>query len=462
MIKDRDLLLRQITENIAKTDFSGYTIQYPPMFSWSKIDDAMIRKYWLRLIKNNNVSQCGLYVHIPFCKTKCNFCRYFSVELKESSMVDDYLNYLNMEAGILKLSFNRTKIRTLYIGGGTPAILEYGQLLKLFKIIYEHFDLSRCVQICFEGNSEFLDYKKLRILKQSNVNRLTMGIQSLDRKVVKAANRTQDLKLVHKAYLNARRAGLEYINIDLMACLPHQTTESFLRDIEEVISWRPDMVHIHPFYPTPDTQFSEDGSILSKKDMDRREEMSYFGSKLLSSVGYKNIKLDAMGLDDKVRNVQLSDAIEYNAPYLGIGCGAVSHITGFARYANFNNLNKYYLSLTKNRLPILSGCKLNKKSEMIYFITACLKNGKVSKQRFFKLFHEDIDKIFPKEIEYLEERGIIVNNRSFILSRLRNIGEYLIFSKYFYENSIVKLMGEEFNSKARTNISDLESKYMCL
>lgn len=457
---NNDFLFKKITEKIAEFDFSGYTTQYPPMPLWNKFDLNLVKKHLMQPFLKK--PECGLYIHIPFCKTKCSFCRYFSIELKDQGVIDDYLVFLEKEAGLYRKIFKKNKVKTCYIGGGTPSLLHFEQLSKFFDIIYTYFDLSNCAQICFEANPDFLNINKIKLLKQYGVNRLTIGIQSLDPKVIKAVNRTQDVGKIFEIYQCAREIGIKYINIDLMSGLPCQTTTSFFRTIMEVLKWRPDMIHAHPFFPTINTGFSKEGARLSKKDFDRREKMDQLGSKLLDWQGYKKIQFDSMGLTSKARNIQLSDAVEHNTSYIGLGCGATSHVTGYLRYANFNDIEKYFFFLNKNKLPISIGYQLDMLDEMIYFVVAHLRYGEIPRTTFFKNFGKEIDSIFKKEIAYLEMRDKIIVTPSHIISKMKNIGEYLIFSKYFYSQKVVNRIKRKFNIKSfpRKEISEEKMKNM--
>ena len=464
MIKNYDLLFKHITEKIAETDFSGYTIQYPPMFVWKSLNsDKVILRAW-ETILNEEQKYLGLYIHFPYCKQRCLYCRYFSVELKKQSDLQIYLLALNKEMEIYQRVFDRKPIHSVYFGGGTPSLLNIEQLDDLFKGVYQNFNLSQCKQVIFEGNPDFLDFKKLKLLKQWKINRLTIGVQSLDPKVIQAMNRYQSQDSFLKCFKNARKVKIENINIDLMVGLPSQTIKSAISTLKTVIGLQPEMIHVHPFYPTSLSLFIQNGGHLSKMDMRQREKMAIISQILIQNAGYKSIKFDANGKIEIARNIQLSDAIEYNTPFLGLGAGAVSHIAGYFRYVNTNKINDYSNVLSKDRLPILSGLRLNKKDEMIYFVIAWLRYGQVDKFKFKKLFKEDLNKIFRKEIKYLVNRQKIKDTPDKIHSLMKNIGEYLVFSKYFYDRDTINRCKKEVNwqKEKMRKISEEELRYICL
>jgi len=442
---NNDFLFKQITEKIAETDPSGYTIQFPPLFIWESItSDKEILLSWEK-VSQKNLKYLGLYIHIPFCRQRCNYCRYFSVALKKVINLESYLFALKKEIKIYAKAINKTTINSVYFGGGTPSLLNIKQLEDLFGCLYENFNLLRCQQIVFEGNPDFLDFKKLKVLKKWGVNRLTIGVQSLDSKVIKAVNRYQSPDSFARCFFEARKVGIENINVDLMVGLPSQTEESAVETLKAVIKLQPEMIHVHPFYPTPFTLFMKRGQRLLRADMDLRTKMALISQKIINQAGYQPIKFDADGKSEGARNIQLSDAIEHNALFLGMGAGAVSHATGHFRYINTENLDQYKNCLGKGRLPISRGVALSKKDEMIYFITACLRYGDIDKKRFRAMFREDLDKVFFKEINYLVQRKKIKNTPSKLISLTKSIGEYLIFSKYFYSKEILNQCKNKLN-----------------
>ncbi len=445
MLKNKDYLFKIISKKIADSDFSGYTFQYPPLFSWKeKRAEKNVHIAWKkRLLRKQDY--LGIYIHIPFCKTRCTYCRYFSKKLDRNSELEEYLTSLRKEISILAKYFENQKIHTLYIGGGTPSILSETQLRNLFEFLYKSFDFSNCVQAVFEGNPDLLTLKKIRLLKKYNVNRLTIGVQSLDQEVIDSVNRFQTSGSFQRCIKNAKEIGIETINIDLMVGLPEQSVASFLKTLEEVVSFNPDMVHLHPFYPTNLTEFAKKNSKISLREIQKREKMSEIGKLILKKNGYNENELDANSKDKKDINIQLSDAIEHNSSFLGLGPGAISHIAGHLRYANCNDLNVYKNFLKNANLPILSSCKISDMDDMIYYVTSCLRYNKVSKQQFRELFGKKLEEVFAKEISYLEKRKKIKDTADFLLPRFNNLGEYTIFSKYFYDKDFVAKYENKFS-----------------
>ena len=452
-MKNNDLLFGEVSKKIADSDFSGYTFQYPPLFTWDKkASDEAVHDAWEKRLYEQT-DHLGIYIHIPFCKQRCTYCRYFSKKLDDRSELTDFLASLKKEIGLLKDHFKKQKIHTLYIGGGTPSILSGVQIIELFEFLRNSFDFSECVQTVFEGNPDFLTLEKLRILKKYEVNRLTIGVQSLDQKVIDLANRFQTTGSFQKCIKNAKKVGIETINIDLMIGLPGQSGDSFLQTLEEVIRLDPDMIHLHPFYPTRLTTFTKNEQKISSREIKKRDKMGHIGHLILKQNGYADNEFDAASKEKKDINIQLSDEMEFNSSFLGLGPGAVSHVEGAIRYVNMNTVGGYEKSLDDGRLPLLSARELTKNDDMIYHVISCLRYDGVDKKRFRRLFDRDVDTVFAEEIEYLVKIGQIENTADSLIPKFSDLGEYTIFSKYFYDKVFIADCEKAFPMKG-TEVDD--------
>ena len=429
----------KISEYIDNTDFTSYTFNYPPLAVWLKTKDkGQIKKYWKFSIKR--YPQAGLYIHVPFCKTKCSYCRYFSKELSSSNEIDNYLNGLQYEAGIFSPVFKKIDFRTIYIGGGSPSILSHFQLEKLFEIIYCNFHFIGKPQVIFEANPQFLDLEKIKILAKYKVNRLTIGVQTLNSRVLKKINRTQSVKSVFRCYKQARKVGIEFINIDLMCGLPSQTMHSFVRDLGSIVQLRPDIIHISRFSPTSFVMFSKAGNKLSEIELNRASIMENFVGQFLPRIGYRILEYDAWGLDEHAQNLQLTESKRDYSSFLGLGPGAVSRASGYFRYVNTPNLKDYQKILSKNRLPIYLGYKVNKKECMRDFILSNLWYGKLSNKKFLEVFGESLEKHFGVILKRLLYQGWLNYSQGCYLTKRKPPDKdcLLFLQKSFYNCTHLK------------------------
>lgn len=434
--KDIVSILEKISDKIDDTDYSGYTIQYPPMFIWKKTGGKDVLAGWGGSLGEYS-EKVGLYLHIPFCVKRCNYCRYYSVELRQYS-IKSYVEDLKKEIEMYSEVFKKLKFKTLYVGGGTPSLLSLVDMKNLFSHVFNKFDLSECEQFVFEGTSDFLSLDKLKYLQSLGLNRLTLGVQTLDNYILRKVNRFQDNNEFYRCFKDARKVGIRNINVDLMAGLEGQNFDSFEKTLSRVIKINPDMIHVHPFLPAVFSEYTREGNIIDNKKRLEILKMIRYSQLVLKKNGYKETRFDSDAKRKDATNLQLSYAIEYNSSYLGLGAGAVSHATGYLRYANIPDVATYSDFINKKKLPVKLGYKLTWKDEAVYFISSVLRYKGISKRDFRKLFGRNVEEFFPGDIRDLEKLGKIRVDETNIHSLMDGYKDHSIYSKYFYSDKIIK------------------------
>lgn len=176
----------------------------------------------------------------------------------------------------------KTKLSSVYIGGGTPNIVSAQDLEKLLSYIFENFSKTDDFQFCIEFNPHQSDTQKLDVIKKYGCHRLTIGVQSMDEKVLQAINRDQTKEDVVRTIKYAKKIGIPYVNIDMMMGISGQSLHSFIHDLQLLVGLEPDMIHMHPFFPTKRT-IDNSIPLLTQK---LRTTMQAMGNKLLQSAGY--------------------------------------------------------------------------------------------------------------------------------------------------------------------------------
>lgn len=156
----------------------------------------------------------GLYVHIPFCHSKCSYCDFFSVANK--LIPEEFIDSLTTEIKLKRNYLSNNKIKTIYFGGGTPSLLSYSQIHKILNQINKYFDVSNVLEFTLEANPEDITTKLLSDIKSIGVNRLSLGIQSFDNNILKTLNRLHDAETAQTSVIKAKDAGFENIGIDLI------------------------------------------------------------------------------------------------------------------------------------------------------------------------------------------------------------------------------------------------------
>ena len=199
-----------------------------------------------RLLEPTDVS---LYVGIPFCPTRCSYCSFVSRTVgKKTELLDPYLQALEAEirhTGKLLADSGR-KVRTVYIGGGTPTTLTSSQMAHLLDTIRDHFDLSRCIEFTVEGGRpDTLDAEKLRTIREHGADRMSINPQTMEDHVLRACGRPHKAEDVVRAYREAVDAGFKAINMDLIAGLPQDTVEGFRRSLDAVAALDPANITVH-------------------------------------------------------------------------------------------------------------------------------------------------------------------------------------------------------------------------
>ena len=191
----------------------------------------------------------SLYIGIPFCPTRCAYCSFVSQSIEKfGSYLEPYLEALLKEIAYTgrKLKNSGWKIRSLYMGGGTPTTLSASQMKRLLDAINQHLDLSDCLEFTVEGGRpDTLDLEKLQVIRQGGADRMSINPQTMSDDVLRRIGRSHDTAQVYRAYEDAKTAGFDGINMDLIAGLPGDTADSFLESVERVIELDPSNITVH-------------------------------------------------------------------------------------------------------------------------------------------------------------------------------------------------------------------------
>ncbi|SCZ77168.1 radical SAM family heme chaperone HemW [Acidaminobacter hydrogenoformans] len=293
----------------------------------------------------------GLYVHIPFCKSKCYYCDFCS--MPDLSRAEDYLDALEIEATLLMQHYGKLKPETLFIGGGTPTLLEEKAWYRLAKLFNQTFDLSALTEWSVEGNPESVSPYLAQTLKTIGVNRFSMGVQSMDAGLLKTIGRIHGPEHVEKAFEALRRAGFDNLNLDLMTGLPGQT----LSAIEDVLSWvnhfKPEHVSAYGLKIEEGTPFDlmERRGQLNLPDEALEREMDHRIRAVLGAQGYEHYEISNYAKPGKACRHNLN---YWNCgSYAALGLSAHGYLNG-ERYENTSDLDAYFSRLNEKQLPVIS------------------------------------------------------------------------------------------------------------
>ena len=271
------------------------------------------------------------YIHIPFCDSICSYCDFAKV-YKNKDWIKKYLVELEKE---IRNNYKNEILDTIYIGGGTPSSLEIEDLKALFNII-KIFKLSKNIEFTFECNIENIDYEKLKFLYEKGVNRLSIGVQTFNNRLLKYLNRNHNKDMVFNKISMMKDIGFKNINIDLIYAIPKETINDVKTDIEEFLKL--DINHISTY----SLIIESNTNLYIKSETNIDEESDYdmykYICKTLKNNGYKHYEISNFSKDGYESRHNLT--YWNNLEYYGFGMGASGYINGI-RYDNTRSLTKY-------------------------------------------------------------------------------------------------------------------------
>src|SRR3989338_5096920 len=282
----------------------------------------------------------GLYVHIPFFSIKCFYCD-FTAFAGQSLTVERYLRALESEARL----FSPRVPTTLYIGGGTPSELSVPQISQLFDLLYRAHPASVFSEITFEANPESLDAKKLRVLNDAGVTRLSLGLQTMDAALLKAIGRKHSPEDFLKVYALARRAGGPSISVDLMYGLPGQNMKRCRDSLAAVLELEPEHLSLYGLQVEDRTLF---GKRAVEVDEDLSREMFEASLGMIGLAGYRHYEISNFarpGFESRHNLIYWN-----NGEYIGLGCGAAAYLNG-ERSTNIDRLRPYCEAVERGQRP---------------------------------------------------------------------------------------------------------------
>ena len=348
------------------------------------------------------------YVHIPFCTQICYYCDFSKVFIKNQP-VDSYLEHLIEEYD----SYDIKKLRTLYIGGGTPTALSAPQLAFLLEKLADKLDLSYLEELTIEANPGDLDQEKIAVLKDSPVNRVSLGVQTFNDRMLKQIGRSHLEKDIYENIANLKKAGFDNISIDLIYALPKQTMEDVKTNVAKAIALDIPHMSLYSLILENHTVFMNRmrrGKLpLPKEDLEA--EMFDYIIAELEKAGFEHYEISNFskpGFESR-HNLMYWD----NAEYYGIGAGASGYVDG-VRYKNHGPIRHYLQAVEAGNARVQEEeLTLHEKMEEEMFLGLRKKSG-VSKKRFEEKFGLSFEDQYGAVVTELTEQGLLVPDRDIV------------------------------------------------
>ena len=369
-------------------------------------------------IKLNNIK--GLYVHVPFCKAKCAYCDFYSIALKSSTPdgllkskleINSWLDALELETKFWRgLAGGKLKINTLYIGGGTPSILDLSEWQRLIKIILSLCDLKFLSEASVEANPSSLILNKIKFWRENFITRVSLGVQSLNDKELKILGRIHDAKMALSALDLIINSSLN-ANADLIFAIPSQDLRSWSNSLKLII--KSGATHISAYNLTlePDTPL---GKIYSEQDLPDGYKFYRYAQWLLAKKNFSQYEISNFAL----KNFEcLHNKLYWQQEnVLALGPAASGYIDGL-RYKNPESLSEYYKNLNNFKNIFASAEVLDLKDKAVECAILNLRTSEgINKINFINKFGEDLfNKIknillgLPENLFYIDDERIALS-----------------------------------------------------
>lgn len=361
-----------------------------------------------------------LYVHIPFCVKKCSYCDFLS----GPSCAEDRRRYLDaLACEIANTRQEGAYVRSIFIGGGTPSVLETGQMERLFSLLHQHFRILPDAEITVECNPGTTDQEKLSAYRKMGINRLSLGVQSFHDPELLLLGRIHTAKQARECFDMARAAGFRNINLDLMSALPGQSFADWMDNLKEAAALGPEHISAYSLIIEDGTPFAASyraGSLPPLPDEETDRRMYHETKHFLEDCGYHRYEISNYARD----GFECAHNIGYwtGDTYLGLGAGASSYAGGI-RFSNQRDLSAYCEAAQRLRVhprgrngfdealeqlradkTVLTG---DDKFEEFMFLGLRMTRG-ISIAEFQKRFGVPIDEVYHKEIEDNIAKGLLV------------------------------------------------------
>lgn len=280
----------------------------------------------------------GIYLHIPFCESKCRYCDFYSMPHRPADLKIAYVEAICRDLSRRAADCADYEIDTIYFGGGTPTSLAPADLARILQTVVKYYRVTRDAEITAECNPGTVDANDLRTLRAAGFNRLSIGLQSAHANELKELGRLHDFRIFESVWNDARRVGFSNLSADVMFGIPHQTLESFLQTLETVCQLSPEHLSAYALTIEEGTPFARRAATMPLPDEDQTREMYLSMIDFLRAHGLEQYEISNFARPGLESRHNLKYWMQM--PYLGFGPAAHSDFSG-KRIANSRDLDGY-------------------------------------------------------------------------------------------------------------------------
>lgn len=355
-----------------------------------------------------------LYVHVPFCIRKCDYCAFYSVPLQRDE-VEGYLKSLDTEIRFRRQEIQE-EISTLFVGGGTPTALREEELAVFLDILNKNFTFAEAAEKTMEANPGTLNSAKLHVLQKQGINRISLGVQSFSDPLLKKIGRIHSSRDIGESVRHIRDSGFKNLNLDLMFGLPSQTLKDWQTTLEEVLRIQPEHLSVYGLMLEEGTPLAEnENRLVDLPDDDAQAEMYEVAREILGRAGYLHYETSNYALPgyECKHNLGYWQGIDY----LGIGPAAVSCLKN-RRWKNSEDIGLYKTLLMQGVLPVdpeedETLTRQERRAERIILGLRLFRG--IELKAIQKEFGDDLFELYPEVLERYLNNGVLQLEEGHIL-----------------------------------------------
>ena len=361
--------------------------------------------------------ELGVYIHIPFCKCKCEYCDFISYCNKDN-LIGDYIEAVKKEISLQNI---QSYINTIYIGGGTPSYIDSKYIKEIIKEIKKK-NVHKGAEVTIEVNPGTVTEAKLKDYKECGINRISIGLQTTQDELLKKIGRIHDYGQFLETYNLARKVGFKNINVDLMIGLPNQKIMDLKESLNRIIKLQPEHISVYSLIVeegTPISKKIQSGELALPNENEERN-MYWYVKNTLELNGYNHYEIS--NFSKKGYESRHNMSCWNQCQYFGFGVAAHSY-RDITRYSNITDINEYIKNIQKGNLSknrIIHEIQKESDTEKEYMLLGLRKIEGVKINDFKAKFVKNPIYLFRNELKKLTDEGLIIVDEDFI--RLTNKG----------------------------------------
>ncbi len=410
-----------------------FVAAYPPFSAWNSNDVLELKA----ALNQPSSGPLGLYVHIPFCQKKCDFCYYLSYADQKIGTVNRYLEAVVHELEIYskRRALRNRQFSFAYFGGGTPSLLTPDQVKFLGEGLRGLLDWNQVEEITFEVAPRSVRPEFLEALRELGVNRISMGVQSFDDTLLKMNGRIHLSRDVVRAYEMIRGAGFASVNIDLMCGLIGETPTQWRETVHRALTLSPDSITIYQTEVPHNTQLFRDwreGRIRELPSWEIKRTRLLYGFHALERAGYTVVSAYNAVKEPELHHFKYQDYFWRGADMLALGVGAFGYL-GHTHFQNAVTLDAYLSAVENEKLPLHRAYALGGWDQLVREFVLQLKFGEVDARYFSDKFGVNISEMFAKSLEKLAAEGLLIFSRQGVRLTRAGLLRVDLLLKHFYD-----------------------------